>query len=301
MGGSGISLRGVFPPIPTPFDQDGEVHTTALRQNLRYWNRYELAGYVVLGSNGEAVYLSERERLRVLETAREEILPDRIMIAGAGSESTRQTVTLVRQAAKAGADAVLVSTPHYYGARMTRDSLVSHYRSVSDESPIPVLLYNVPKFTHVDMDAETVALAARYPGIIGIKDSSGNIAKLADIIRLCGPGFQVLAGSAGFFFAGLVLGAVGGVLALANVAPQQCVDIYGLALQGKWDAAAELQRRMLPVNAAITSRYGIAGLKSALDLLGCYGGPVRSPLLGLPPEERRVLRGILVDGGVLAD
>jgi 4-hydroxy-2-oxoglutarate aldolase len=297
------SLSGVFPPIPTPFDAEGDVALQALVENLERWNEYDLAGYVVLGSNGEAVYLTEREKLRVWETARQAIPTDRVMIAGTGCESTRQTIGLTRQAAQSGADAALVVTPHYYGGQMTPDSLVRHYHAVAEASPIPVVLYNVPKFTHVDIDAATVARAARHPNIIGIKDSGGNIAKLADIVRMTGPTgeceCQVLAGSAAFFFAGLALGAVGGVLALANVAPRRSVDIYRLFRAGRWDEAAELQRRMIPVNAAITGRFGIAGLKAALDMLGYYGGPVRSPLMDITERERQMLRDVLVRGGVL--
>jgi len=294
-----ISLSGVFPPIPTPFDAEGEVATRALAENLEHWNQYDLAGYVVLGSNGEAVYLTEEEKLRVWEAARQAIPSDRLMIAGTGCESTRQTIVLTRRAAQAGADAALLVTPHYFGGRMTPDSLVRHYQAVAEDSPIPVVLYNVPKFTHVDMDAATIARAARHPNVIGVKDSGGNVAKLADVVRLTGPDFQVLAGSAGFFFAGLTLGAVGGVLALANVAPQQSVDIYRLFKAGQWDEAAGLQRRMIPVNAAVTARFGIAGLKAGLDMLGYYGGPVRSPLLGLTESERQALRDVLAEGGVL--
>jgi 4-hydroxy-2-oxoglutarate aldolase len=157
----------------------------------------------------------------------------------------------------------------------------------------------VPKFTNVDMDAATIARAARHPNIIGIKDSGGNIIKLADAVGLTGPDFQVLAGSAGFFFAGLTLGAVGGIMALANIAPQECIDIYRLFEAGQWDEAADLQRRMIPVNAAVTARFGIAGLKAALDMLGYYGGPVRSPLLDLTESERQALRDVLAEGGLL--
>jgi len=293
----------VFPPIPTPFDAEGDFAPQALIENLERWNEYDLAGYVVLGSNGEAVYLTEREKLRVWETARQAIPADRVMIAGTGCESTHQTIALTRQAARSGADAALVVTPHYFGGKMTPDSLVRHYQSVAEASPIPVVLYNVPKFTHVDMDAATIVRAARHPNIIGIKDSGGNVAKLADVVQMTGLAgeceCQVLAGSAGFFFAGLALGAVGGVLALANVAPQQSVDIYRLFKAGRWDEAAELQRRMIPVNAAVTARFGIAGLKAALDMLGYHGGPVRSPLLDLTESERQVLRDVLVEGGVL--
>jgi 4-hydroxy-2-oxoglutarate aldolase len=296
---SEVSLKGVFPPIPTPFDARGEVAHQALAENLQRWNRYDLAGYVVLGSNGEAVYLTEEEKVRVWETARAAIPPTKLMIAGAGCESTAQTIALTKKAADAGADAALLVTPHYYSGRMTRDSLLHHYRTVADSSPVPVMVYNVPKFTHVDVDAVTIAQASRHPNIIGVKDSSGNIAKLADIVRLASPGFQVLAGTGGFFFAGLSLGAVGGVLALANVAPEESIAIQSLCDSGQWSEAAELQRRMLPVNAAVTSLYGIPGLKAALDLLDYYGGPVRSPLLDLATADREELRAILDEAGLL--
>jgi 4-hydroxy-2-oxoglutarate aldolase len=294
-----ISLSGVFPPIPTPFDAQGDVDCRALAENLERWNEYDLAGYVVLGSNGEAVSLTEDEKMRVLETGRRVIPSDKVMIAGTGCESTRQTVALTRRAAQAGADAVLLLTPHYYDGKMTPDSLFHHYQAVADAVPIPALIYTVPKFTHVDVDAATIARLAGHPNIVGIKDTSGNTAKLADTVRLAGPDFQILAGSAGFFFAGLTIGAVGGVLALANVAPQQCIDIYRLFEAGQWDEAAELQRNMIPVNAAVTARFGIAGVKAALDMLGYHGGPVRSPLLDLTESERQALRAVLAEGGLL--
>lgn len=294
-----VSLRGVFPPIPTPFDGEGEVHYQGLVKNLERWNQYDLAGYVVLGSNGEGVLLAEKEKVRVLETARQYIPSDKLLIAGTGCESTRQTLALTRKAAKAGADAALVVTPHYYSAKMTSDSLVQHYCAVADASPIPILIYNVPKFTNVNMDAAAVARAAQHPNIVGVKDTSGNVTQLADTVRLAGPGFQVLAGSASFFFPGLAVGAVGGILALANIAPDQALELYRLFKTGVWDRAAELQRRILPINAAVTARFGIAGLKAALDMLGYYGGPVRSPLLNLTDGEGQTLRQILLEGGVL--
>jgi 4-hydroxy-2-oxoglutarate aldolase len=297
-----ISLEGVFPPIPTPFDSLGDVAVDALVENLERWNQFDLSGYVVLGSNGEGGLLGEDEKLRVWQAARAAISPGKLMIAGAGCESTRETIKLSCRAAEAGADAVLLVTPHYYDAKMTSDSLLHHYQAVADEVPVPVVLYAVPKFTHVDIDAGTVARLALHPNIIGIKDTSGNIAKMADTVRLVGASaadFQVLAGSASFLLAGLTVGAVGGILALANVAPQLSIDLYRLFKSGNLDEAAELQRRVIPVNTAITGRFGIAGLKAALDMLGYYGGPVRSPLLPITEGERETLRGILVEGGVL--
>lgn len=294
-----ISLKGIMPPIPTPFDAAGEVHVGALVENLERWNQYDLRGYVVLGSNGEGVYLDEAEKVRVWETARRAIPADKLLVAGTGAESTRQTITITLRAADAGADAALVVTPHYYGPKMTPDSLVQHYVKVADASPIPILIYNVPKFTNVNMDAGAVARAAEHPNIAGIKDTSGNITQLADTVRVVGPDFQVLAGAASFLLAGLTVGAVGGILALANIAPQKGLEITRLFEAGARDEAAELQRRMIPVNSAVTARFGIAGLKAALDMLGYYGGPVRSPLLGLTEGERQTLREILQEGEIL--
>jgi len=299
MSAATISLRGVMPPIPTPFDDRGDIHLPALVENLERWNRFDLAGYVVLGSNGEGVYLDEEEKVRVWQAARRAIPAGKLLVAGAGCESTRQTIALTRLAAGAGADAALVVTPHYYSPKMTPDSLVRHYEAVADASPIPILIYNVPKFTNVNMSAAAIARASRHPNIVGTKDTSGNITQLAETVRLAGPGFQVLAGSASFLLAGLAVGAAGGILALANIAPAKSLEIYHLFEAGQWAEAAELQRRMIPVNTSVTATYGIAGLKVALDMLGYYGGPVRPPLLDLSADERRALREILVEGGIL--
>jgi len=292
-----LSLRGIFPPITTPFDAQGGVLYNALTRNLLRWQSYDLAGYVVLGSNGEAAYLSEQEKRRVLERARASIPDGKLLIAGTGCESTRATITLTADAAQIGADAALVITPHFYP--LGPESLFRYYQTIADASPIPVILYNVPKFTHADMDANTIARIAEHPNIIGIKDSGGNITKIGDTIRQAGGDFQVLAGSAGFLLASLVLGAVGGVVALANIAPQQAIDICRLYTQNAWAEAAALQRRMIPVNSAVTARYGVPGLKAALDMLGWYGGPVRAPLADLTEGRRGLLRGVLAEGGLL--
>jgi len=294
-----ISLHGVFPPIPTPFDAQGEVDCGALTANLERWNAYGLAGYVVTGSNGEAAFLTEDERRRVWETARQAIPTGKLLIAGTGCESTRQTIALTRLAAEADADVALVVTPHYYANMVSPQALLSYYQAVADASPIPIILYTVPKFTHVDLDAATIASASMHPNIVGLKDSSGDLIKLADTVGLTGPDFQVLAGSGGFFLAGLAVGAVGCVPALGNVAPQEVIDIQHLFEARRMDDATELQRRMIPVNAVVTARFGVPGLKAALDMLGYYGGPVRAPLVDLGDDDRHVLQEILAEGGLL--
>lgn len=294
-----LSLSGVFPPLPTPFDRSGHVALEHLAANIARWNAHGLAGYVILGSNGEAAYLDREEKISLFRAARATIPEEKLFIAGTGCESTAETIALTRCAADAGADAALVITPSFYAARMTPAALVAHYVSVAGASPIPIIVYNVPKFTRIDLDGATIAGAGRHPNIIGVKDSSGNIGKLADVVRLADSDFQVLAGTASFFFAALGLGARGGIVALANVAPAQVIEIERLFKDGDWDGAAALQRRLLPVDAAITARFGIPGLKAALDLLGYYGGPCRPPLQDLNQNDRDAVRAALVEGAII--
>lgn len=296
-----LRLEGIYPPIPTPFDADGRVATDALTENLRTWNQYGLRGYVVLGSNGEQVLLNERERPQVLETARVAIPSDKLMIVGTGCQSTVATVELTQQAARIGADAALVLSPYYYKGRMTPEVLLRHFHTVADSSPIPVILYNMPACTGIDLNAETVATIAEHENIIGIKDSGGNVVKMGDMRRLAGRDFQVLAGSASFLLPALSVGAVGGVLALANIAPAQCLAIHEHFLNDKLDQARDLQVRMIPVNTAVTRRWGVPALKAALDMLDMYGGPPRAPLLSLSEDAKQKLRAILIEGKVMGD
>jgi len=294
-----LSLGGIFPPVPTPFDRAGRVAPRCLAENIDRWNAHDLAGYVVLGSNGEAAYLDRDEKIALFRDARAAIPGEKLFIAGTGCESTALTIDLTLRAADAGADAALVITPFFYAARMNHAALLDHYQSVADASPIPVVVYNVPKFTGIDLEAATVAGASRHPNIIGVKDSSGSIGKLGDTVRMAGPDFQVLAGSASFFFAALGLGARGGVMALANIAPVQLLELHRLFEEAEWDRAAALQRKLLPVDAAITGRFGVPGLKAALDLLGYHGGPCRPPLQDLDESDRDSLRAVLVEGDII--
>ena len=299
MDHSTISLDGVFPPIPTPFDDQGDLALGALTDNLARWNVFDLSGFVVLGSNGEGVYLTTEEKVKVWETARRAVPNERLVIAGTGCESTRQTIALSRLASDAGADAVLVLTPHYYGGQMSPEVLQRHFEAVADRVPVPVLIYNMPRFTHIDMSAETIAQIGRHPNVVGLKDSGGNVGKLAEIAGTAGDNLQILAGSASFFFPALAVGAVGGVMALANIAPQALIDLHHHHQQAAWHEGAVLQQRLVPVNTAVTSGFSVPGLKAALDMLGYYGGPVRSPLRALDGARLQSLRAILERGGLL--
>jgi 4-hydroxy-2-oxoglutarate aldolase len=285
-----IELKGVLPPIPTPFREDGEVAYDKLAANLERWNRTDLSGYLVTGSNGEFAALTEHEKLRIWEVARKHIPAQKRFLAGTGCETTRETISLTKQAASAGAEAALVVTPWYNKGAMKSRELVAHFTAVADAAPIPILLYNVPQFTGVTMGSDAVAKLAEHPNIIGMKDSAGAMEMFAEYIRVTPPSFQLFIGSALSFYVALCLGARGGILALANIAPQECVLIQRLFEDGKQEEAKRLQLRLLPLARTVTSRFGIGGLKAAMTIRGYYGGPPRPPLLPPTAEEVEAVR-----------
>jgi 4-hydroxy-2-oxoglutarate aldolase len=293
-----IELNGIFPPIPTPFVNQ-KVAYDKLSANIERWNPTGLGGYVVLGSNGEYVALSEQEKRAVVDTVVQSAADKMLVIAGTGCESTKETLRLTEDCAKLGANAALVVSPHYYAGRMTEAALVKHYSEVADQSPLPILLYNVPKFTHINMAADLVARLAKHPNIIGLKDSAGNVIQLGEILNAVGKDFNVLVGTAGVLFSGLTIGCVGGINALANVAPKQCVAILDQVKKGDLVAARELQLKMIPVNQAVTAVYGVPGLKAALDMLGYFGGDPRLPLLPSSERERSEIEAILKEADLL--
>lgn len=296
-----IKLAGVFPPVPTPFDSDGEIVPHKLKANIALWNQTGLHGYVILGSNGEAVMLTEYEKVALWQAAREAIPRDKLFLVGAGMESTRASIALAKRAAEFGADAAMFVTPSYYKAEMKPAALIHHYRAIADAAPIPTIIYNMPAATGIDIDADTVIQLAEHPNIIGIKDSSGNVAKFANIVRAVRSDFSVLAGSGGYMYPALCVGAQGAVAALANVAPRECVALYEAFRAGRHEDARALQWRLVELNAAVTTRWNVPGLKAALEELnqGFYGGPPRLPLHPLGEAERARLRQIMRGANVL--
>ena len=293
-----IDLSGVFPPVPTPFDETGDLALGLLDDNFSYWSKFNLSGYVILGSNGEFVLLSDSEKRRVFEAARKLIPADRLLIVGTGCQSTADTVALTLAAAQIGADAALVLSPFYYKGQMDARSLTAHFFTVADVSPIPLLIYNMPANTGIDLDAHLIARLSEHPNIVGLKDSGGNITKIALTKALTGPRFQILAGSAGFLLPALLVGAVGGIMALANIAPAQCLAIRDHFLSNNLDLARELQLQVIPVNTAVTRRWGVPGLKAAMDTLGLRGGAVRLPLQPLLEDAVAELKTILESAGL---
>lgn len=289
-----MNLSGVYPPIATPFDRAGEVDSAALAANIARWLDAGVRGIVALGSNGEAPLLDEQESDAVIAVARASVPRERLLIAGTGRESTRATIAASQRAAGLGADAVLVRTPSYFKPRMTGDALVAHYTAVADATSVPVLLYNYPAVTGLTLPADAVAILAEHPNIVGIKETSTDAAQIAAYVDVSRPQvFAVLAGSAPGFYAALCLGASGAILAAACVVPRACVALYEAFQRGAHDEARELQRRILPVAAAVTSGFGVPGLKAALDLTGYHGGMPRPPLSAVSADAIAAIRATL--------
>jgi 4-hydroxy-2-oxoglutarate aldolase len=283
-----MKLQGIFPPITTPFDHEGEIYKAKLIHNVEKWNRTGLSGYVVCGSTGESVMLTPEEKFRIWETVASAAAPDKLLLAGTGVESVRETVWLTNCAAEMGYKAAMVRTPHYYKNLLNRvDAQVLYFRSVADRTKIPLMIYNWPQATGIDIAPEAVAQLSEHPNIIAIKESSGSIEKTMQMLREVKPGFQVLVGSAPTLYPCFQVGACGAVLAFANAAPYAAISIWEAVRTREYDAARDLQNRISKAAQLVTTNYGVPGLKHAMDLNGYYGGPPRLPLTVVCPEAKR--------------
>ena len=282
-----MKLQGIFPPITTPFDHAGNLYATKVQHNIEKWNLTTLAGYVVCGSTGETPFLAAEERYTLWELVAKYAAPDKLLIAGTGVDGVLPTVCLTNRAADLGYKAALVLTPHYFKNQMNRpETQLLYFRSVADRVKIPVLIYNFPQMTGVDIPADTAVRLSEHPNIIGIKDSSGNIEKMMHIVREAKAGFQTLVGSAQVLWPALLMGASGGILAFANAAPYSTIAIWEAFRTREEEAARDWQGRVSRA-ASVTGKFGIPGLKHAMDLNGYYGGPPRLPMCVPTPEARK--------------
>jgi 4-hydroxy-2-oxoglutarate aldolase len=288
-----ITLDGILAPVVTPFTSSGEIDGAGFASNIRTHLGAGLQGIVVAGSTGEAALLGEDERARLVELAREAIPSDRTLIVGTGAESTRGAIERNRVAADRGADAVLVVAPHYYGDAMTPDALREHYQRIADASPIPVLLYTIPKYMHFALPADVVAALAKHENIVGMKDSSGDATLLRGYLASQSESFKVLTGSGVLLGEALTLGAYGSILAVALFAPSLALDVVRAARDGHSDVPA-VQSRLTPVAARIVGGMGVAGVKAALDHVGLVGGAPRPPLRPLAPPALESLRALML-------
>jgi 4-hydroxy-2-oxoglutarate aldolase len=291
-----MKLQGIFPPIATPFDHNGDIYPAKVRHNVEKWNRTALSGYVVMGSTGESVMLTADEKYTMWELVAQHAAPEKLLIAGTGMEGVRETVALTNRAAEMGYKAAMVRTPHYYKNLINRaDAQALYFRAVADQSRIPIVIYNWPQATGVDIPVEAVVALSEHPNVIAIKESSGNLEKVMQMIREVKHGFQVLVGSASTLWPSLLMGACGAILAYANAAPYSVIAIWEAYRTREEAAGLDWQNRIGRPAALVTTKYGIPGLKYAMDLNGYYGGPPRLPLVVPTPEAKKEIEEAFKD------
>ena len=287
-------LSGVFAPVVTPFDND-EVRYDWLRENLEKLGETELKGYLALGSNGEFMSLTREEQIEVLKVFAK-YKGNKIVMAGTARESTRETVEFSCQVADMGVDFVSILTPHYFAKRTTDDVLIRYYTEVADNVPIPVLLYNAPGFTGgVQISPQTVLELSKHANIAGMKDSSpAGPARFLNILD-ASEDFHVLAGSANFFYPSLHLGAIGGILSLANSFPDICCELYHLYIKGRYNEARMLHFRIARLNTAVSGTYGVPGVKAAMNITGFRGGEPRHPLKPISDDAMKIIHDKILE------
>jgi len=288
-----MNFHGVYPALTTPFASDGSVSVEGIKHNIARYNETGVAGYTVIGSTGESVLLSRKEIDTVWAAVKEAAAPGKKLIAGTGAESTAESIERTKRAAELGYHAALVKTPYYYKPVYKSENYIAHYRKVADASPIPVLLYSVPQFTGVSLEAAEVAVLSQHPNIIGIKESSGVVQRIAEMVAAVPSSFQVLTGSASMLFPSMMVGACGAILALASALPELCVAIYDAVHAGNLAKARELETHVLPASKLIVTLGGIPGVKYAMDLGGYRGGLPREPLLPAAEEQKAAMRNLM--------
>jgi len=296
-----IDLSGVFIPAVTPFlPETGEIDVPAMQENLRRWGVFPIRGIVLAGTTGEAVLVDEDERVNLVRAAREALNPNVLLTVGTGLESTRATLRLSRLVAEEGAEAVLVQPPAYYKGAMTSEALREHYLTVADGSPIPVIVYQAPlRMSTLDFPTGLVAELSKHDNIVGIKDSRGKLELMGELVEQCQDGFQVLVGSGALLYPALEVGAVGGIVAVATMAPGPSGELFRAFKAGRSSEAGRLQQQIGPVHNDIVGAIGVPGVKVAMDLLGYQGGDPRPPILPLAEKGRAKVRETLVQNGLL--
>jgi len=293
-----LNFNGVFAALTTPFIED-RISPEKLRENIKKYNRFQLSGYVVLGSTGESVYLTDEESEKLVEAAKESASKEKKIIVGTARESTKATLEFTNRMAGLGIDAALVRTPSYFKSLMSQEALKRHYLTIAEQAKVPVLIYNIPRNTGISVDSNLIIELSQHDNIAGIKDSSGNLSFLGEFLPRISPKFHVLLGAGSVFLEGLLLGAKGGILALAAVVPGLCVKLYELFSEKNLEEALRLQLQLIPLNKAIIQTYGIPGIKYALDLLGYNGGSPRLPLLPLDEKGKEEIKTLLDELGLL--
>jgi len=292
-------FAGIFAPLTTPFEKES-ISLDRLIENLQKYNRSKLAGYVILGSTGESIYLSDDEAESLVSACKKSTSPEKKIIAGTARESTLLTINFTNRMADLGVDAALVRTPSYFKSRLDDEALKHHFVAIADKSKIPIIIYNIPVHTGITLSSRVLVELSSHPNITGIKDSAGNLGLLGEAKPHLLEGFSFLLGAASILLPGLIMGADGGIITVSSVATELSTNLYNLYKENKLSQAVETQFKLIPLNKALIQTYGVPAAKYALDLLGCYGGRPRSPLQPLSEEGKREMREILKTLGLIS-
>ena len=285
-------FKGIFTPLTTPYI-DEHISPDKLRENIEKYNEFDLSGYIVLGSTGESVFLSDMESEELVKTAKKAAASDKTIIAGTAKESTQLTLEFTNRMAERGADAALIRTPSYMKSLMDEEALRTHFLTIADSAKIPIIIYHIPRSTGLTISSKLIGDLSKHSNIAGLKDSSGNMAFLGETISQVHPHFDFLLGAASIILPGLIMGASGGIITLSSIAPSLCIRLYTLYREKKWEEAVKLQLELIPLNKAIIETYGIPATKYALDLLDFNGGPCRPPLRSLEQAGKQDIKMIL--------
>lgn len=283
---------GVFAPITTTFDPDGTLNLDAMRENVKKYAASPIHGYLALGSNGENKSLTNEEKIAVAKVIIENKAPEQIVMAGSIFESTMETIAFTKEMEKLGADYITLLSPCYFKSAMKDEVLIRYFTDVASAVDTPCMLYNAPQFCGgITLSLNVIKECAKHPNIVGIKDSSsGNVEKIALSVP---KDFQVLSGSANTFLSCLLNGGIGGVISLANSVPDVVCRLYDYFVKGELAKAAALNREVIKANMGVSGKYGVAGVKYAMDLNGFFGGAPRLPLLSISEEGKQAVRACL--------
>lgn len=287
--------KGILAPMITPFTKEGALDREALHRNVSKLTETRLAGLFILGSNGEAAFLTDDEQLEVVRITRAALGADKLLMVGASKQSAYAAVSFLRDAASYGADCFSVLTPSFFASAMDDDALIRFYTDIADASPAPIFIYNCPKYAaSVAASPEAVRVLSRHANIAGIKESSSRAIEYAD---LQSEDFSVISGSVNSVLSLLKKGSRGGVLSMSNYLPDETAALVELWDAGKTEDAEALSAELIRLNRLVSGRCGVAGIKAACDLMGYRGGSVRSPLRDCTTAERELIREALLSHG----
>ncbi len=290
------NFRGSYTALVSPF-KNGALDEAAFRDLVNWQIDQGSHGLVPAGTTGESPTLSYEEHHKVVSWCIEEAKGRVPVIAGAGSNSTREAVDLAKHAEKVGADALLVVTPYYN--KPTQEGMYLHFKAVNDAVGIPIFIYNIPPRSVVDMSVETMARLFELKNIAGVKDATANLARVSQQRHAMGPDFIQLSGEDMTALAYMAAGGHGCISVVANVAPKLCADLMSAVLKGDYAAGLNIQDRLVPLHDAVFKEPGVAGAKHGLGLLGRLEEEVRLPLMPVTPSTGKIIRSAMVHAGLI--